>query len=123
MSRPHSDALMRTTRRLPAWVWILLGWLVGGVTRVILEESLGQDAGPIAFLVVVLVWTPALYRLASRPGRDKLWFGATLIATLLLVSLAPGFDSLVVRLPVEMALTGVAAARWIDGHGHATARP
>jgi hypothetical protein len=69
----------------------------------------------VAFIVVVVVWTPALRRLAKCPGRNQLAFAAVLIGTVLVVSLAPGFESLAVRLPVEMTLTGVAAARWIDG--------
>jgi hypothetical protein len=107
---------------MPAWGWILLGWLFGGLARIILDDSLGQDAGPVSFIIVLLVWTPALRRLASCPGRNQAAFAGTLIATILLVGLSPGFESLAVRLPVEIALTGAAAARWIDGSiGHSKA--
>jgi hypothetical protein len=36
------------------------------------------------------------------------------LATFLLVSLLPPFEDIALRLPVEIALTVPAAARWID---------
>ena len=106
---------MRLVARVPAWAWILIGWLAGGATRVALDDSLGADAGPVAFVVVVLVWTPALKRLAQRPRRHQAAFGMALLATVLVAGLLPGLESIPVRVAVEMALTGMAAARWIDG--------
>lgn len=121
--RPRRDALIdRLSQKLPAWSWILLGWLVGGATRIVLERSLGADAGPLAFMVVLLLWLPAIRRLAEVPSRDKMAFGATVVATVLLVSLLPPFEEIALRLPVEIAMTVPAAARWIDRPSHNRAR-
>jgi hypothetical protein len=107
-------SIYRLSELLPAWSWILLGWLIGGATRIALEPSLGEDAGPLAFVVVILLWLPAISRLAEAPSRNKLAFVATVLATVLLVSLLPPFEDIALRLPVEIALTVPAAARWID---------
>ena len=104
----------RLSEMLPAWSWILLGWLIGGGTRIALEPSLGQDAGPLAIVVVILLWLPAISRLADCPSRNKMAFAATVLATILLVSLLPPFEYIALRLPVEIAVTVPAAARWID---------
>jgi hypothetical protein len=104
----------RLSEMLPAWSWILLGWLIGGGTRIALEPSLGQDAGSLAFVVVILLWLPAISRLADRPSRNKLAFGATVLATVVVVSLLPPFADIALRLPLEIAVTVPAAARWID---------
>jgi hypothetical protein len=115
MSRARRDgSLDRLSKALPAWTWILLGWVIGGATRIALEAALGADAGPLAVVVVMLLWVPALRRLADVSGRDKMAFAATVVGTVLIVSLLPPFEEIALRLPVEIALTVPAAARWID---------
>jgi hypothetical protein len=116
MPRAHFHRLIdRLSEMLPAWSWILLGWLIGGGTRLALEASLGRDAGPLAFVVVIFLWLPALRRLPDVPTADQIAFAATVFATILLVGFLPPFEHIGLRLPVEIALTVPAAARWIDG--------
>jgi hypothetical protein len=112
----------RLSEMLPAWSWILIGWLVGGGIRLALEASLGEDAGPFAFVVVILLWLPALSRLADVPTADQIAFAAAVLATILLVGLLPPFEHIALRLPVEIALTVPAAARWIDGASNRSRR-
>lgn len=104
----------RLSEMLPAWSWVLLGWVAGGGLRIALEDSMGADAGPLALVIVVLLWLPAVRRLADVPRRDKIAFVTAVFATVLLVSLLPAFEDIALRLAVEIALTVPAAARWID---------
>jgi hypothetical protein len=60
--------------------------------------------------VVLALWLPALERLTGLSGRDQRSFGASVLATLLVVLLPP-LNGLLVRLPVEIALTVPTAAR------------
>jgi hypothetical protein len=123
MRRPgHHGLIDRLSEMLPGWSWILLGWLIGGATRIALEPSLGADAGPVALVVVLLLWLPAVRRLADVPNRSRMAFVATVFATVLLVNLLPPFEDIALRLPVEIAMTVPAAARWIDRPSHNRSR-
>lgn len=98
--------------RVPAWICLPLGWTAAAALRSIDPHDTGIQL--IAVGLLALVWTPAIIRFWTVPGRYAASFGGILLMVLVSVVVVPGFERTAVRLPFEIVVTTPFAYVLID---------